>query len=100
MKTDNYSARGVSATKEDVHQAVAGQSRGLYPGSFCKIVPDPAGDPDWCAAVHADGAGTKSSAAYLMYRETGDPAWFAGIAEDALVMNTDDLLCIGAVRDF
>lgn len=100
MKTDNYSARGVSATKEDVHQAVAGQSRGLYPGSFCKIVPDPAGDPDWCAAVHADGAGTKSSAAYLMYRETGDPAWFAGIAEDALVMNTDDLLCIGAVQDF
>jgi phosphoribosylformylglycinamidine cyclo-ligase len=98
--TDSYLARGVSATKDDVHKAVRNQSRGLYPGAFCKILPDPAGDPRWCSAIHADGAGTKSSVAYLMYRETGDPAWFAGLAQDALVMNTDDLLCIGAVTDF
>ncbi|MDW7658556.1 MAG: phosphoribosylformylglycinamidine cyclo-ligase [Bacillota bacterium] len=98
--TDSYLSRGVSATKDDVHKAVRDQSRGLFPGAFCKIMPDPAGDPRWCSAIHADGAGTKSSVAYLMYRETGDPAWFAGLAQDALVMNTDDLLCIGAVNDF
>ena len=98
--TGAYLARGVSATKDDVHKAVRSQSRGLYPGAFCKILPDPAGDPRFCSAIHADGAGTKSSVAWLMYRETGDPAWFAGLAQDALVMNTDDLLCIGAVSDF
>jgi phosphoribosylformylglycinamidine cyclo-ligase len=97
---DSYQSRGVSATKEDVHAAVAAQSRGLFPGAFCKIVPDPAGQSDWCAAFHADGAGTKSSAAYLMYRESGDTRWFAGIAQDALVMNTDDLLCVGAAGGF
>ena len=100
VKSDSYLSRGVSATKDDVKRAVSGQSRGEFPGSFCKIIADPAGDPDWCAAMHADGAGTKSSVAYLMYRETGSPAWFAGIAQDSLVMNTDDLLCIGAVDDF
>lgn len=99
-RTDAYLARGVSATKDDVHQAVRCQERGLYPGAFCKIIPDPAGDPLWCSSIHADGAGTKSSVAWLMYRETGDPAWFAGLAQDALVMNTDDLLCIGAVDHF
>ena len=100
VKSDSYLSRGVSATKEDVKKAVSGQSRGEFPGSFCKIIPDPAGDPAWCAAMHADGAGTKSSLAYLMYRETGNPGWFSGIAQDSLVMNTDDLLCIGAVDHF
>ena len=100
VKSDSYLSRGVSATKEDVKKAVSGQSRGEFPGSFCKIIPDPAGDPAWCAAMHADGAGTKSSVAYLMYRETGNPGWFSGIAQDSLVMNTDDLLCIGAVDHF
>ena len=95
-----YQARGVSATKDDVHQAVAGQDKGLFPGAFCKVLADPAGNPDWCAALHADGAGTKASVAYLMYRESGDPSWFAGLAQDALVMNTDDLLCVGAVDNF
>lgn len=100
VKSDSYLSRGVSATKDDVKKAVSGQSRGEFPGSFCKIIADPAGDPAWCAAMHADGAGTKSSLAYLMYRETGSPAWFSGIAQDSLVMNTDDLLCIGATDDF
>lgn len=100
MKAESYLSRGVSPTKDDVKKAVSNQSKGVFPGSFCKIIPDLAGDPAWCTAVHADGAGTKSSAAYLMYRETGDPAWFSGIAQDSLVMNTDDLLCIGAVDGF
>ncbi len=100
MKAEAYLSRGVSPTKDDVKKAVAKQSPGEFPGSFCKIIPDLAGDPAYCTAVHADGAGTKSSVAYLMYRETGDPSWFAGIAQDSLVMNTDDLLCIGAVDGF
>jgi phosphoribosylformylglycinamidine cyclo-ligase len=100
MKAESYLARGVSPTKDDVRQAVASQAKGLYPGAFCKIIPDLCGDPAWCSAIHADGAGTKSAAAYLMYRETGDPSWFGGIAQDSLVMNTDDLLCIGAVNNF
>ena len=100
MKAESYLSRGVSPTKDDVKKAVSNQSKGVFPGSFCKIIPDLAGDPAWCTAVHADGAGTKSSAAYLMYRETGDPSWFSGIAQDSLVMNTDDLLCIGAVDGF
>jgi phosphoribosylformylglycinamidine cyclo-ligase len=100
MKAEAYLSRGVSPTKDDVKKAVANQNPGLFPGSFCKIIPDLAGDPAWCTAVHADGAGTKSAAAYLMYRESGDPAWFAGIAQDSLVMNTDDLLCIGAIDGF
>lgn len=100
MKAESYLSRGVSPTKDDVKKAVSTQSPGVFPGSFCKIIPDLAGDPDWCMAVHADGAGTKSSVAYLQYRETGDPSWFTGIAQDSLVMNTDDLLCIGAVDGF
>ncbi|NLK88882.1 MAG: phosphoribosylformylglycinamidine cyclo-ligase [Clostridiaceae bacterium] len=100
MKAESYLSRGVSPSKDDVKQAVSTQSPGIFPGSFCKIIEDLAGDPAWCSAVHADGAGTKSSAAYLMYRETGDPSWFSGIAQDSLVMNTDDLLCIGAVDGF
>ena len=100
LKAESYLSRGVSPTKDDVKQAVAKQSKGLFPGSFCKIIPDLAGDPAYCCAVHADGAGTKSSVAYLMARETGDPTWYRGIAQDSLVMNTDDLICIGATTDF
>ena len=100
MKAESYLSRGVSPTKDDVKKAVSKQSKGLFPGSFCKIIPDLAGDPAFCCAVHADGAGTKSSVAYLMARETGDPDWFRGIAQDSLVMNTDDLLCIGATNQF
>ncbi len=95
-----YLSRGVSPTKDDVKQAVKSQDKGLYPGAFCKIIPDLAGNPEFCSALHADGAGTKSSVAYLMYRETGNPAVFSGIATDSLVMNTDDLLCIGATDNF
>ncbi len=100
MKAESYLSRGVSPTKDDVKLAVAKQSKGLFPGSFCKVIDDPAGDDRWCSAVHADGAGTKSSAAYLMYKITGDTTWFRGIAQDSLVMNTDDLACIGAVDNF
>lgn len=95
-----YLSRGVSPTKDDVKRAVRFQDKGLFPGAFCKIIPDLAGSPDHCCALHADGAGTKSSAAYLVYRETGDPSVFSGIATDSLVMNTDDLLCIGATDQF
>ncbi len=97
MKAESYLSRGVSPTKDDVKKAVSKQSAGVFPGSFCKIIPDLANDPEWCSAVHADGAGTKSSVAYLMYKETGQSEWFKGISQDSLVMNTDDLLCIGAV---
>ena len=100
MTPDAYRSRGVSATKDEVKRAVAGQSQGLVPGAFCKVVADPANDPAYCLAVHADGAGTKAAAAYLMYRETGSRDWFRGIAQDSLVMNTDDLACIGAVEGF
>ena len=100
MEAKSYLSRGVSPTKDDVKKAVANQSKGVFPGAFCKIIEDLAGDPAYCMAVHADGAGTKSSVAYLMYRETGDPSWFHGIAQDSLVMNTDDLACIGATGHF
>ncbi|MDN5315402.1 MAG: phosphoribosylformylglycinamidine cyclo-ligase, partial [Clostridiales bacterium] len=100
MKAESYLSRGVSPTKDDVKKAVAKQSKGLFPGSFCKIISDLSGDQLWCSAVHADGAGTKSSAAYLMYKITGETSWFRGIAQDSLVMNTDDLICIGAVDNF
>jgi phosphoribosylformylglycinamidine cyclo-ligase len=100
MAAEAYLSRGVSPTKDDVKKAVAGQSRGLFPGAFCKLLPDMAGDEEYCTAVHADGAGTKASAAYLMYRETGSREWFKGISQDSLVMNTDDLACIGAVGGF
>ena len=92
-----YSKRGVSSQKEDVHAAIKNFDKGLYPKAFCKIVPDIlGGDPDYCNIMHADGAGTKSSLAYLYWRETGDMSVWKGIAQDAVVMNLDDLLCAGA----
>ncbi|MDX9811277.1 MAG: AIR synthase-related protein [Bacteroidales bacterium] len=96
-KESKYSRRGVSSEKEDVHAAIKTIDRGLFPRAFCKIVPDLlAGDDDYCNIMHADGAGTKSSLAYIYWKETGDMSVWKGIAQDAVVMNTDDLLCVGA----
>ena len=90
--------RGVSAAKEDVHNAIKNIDKGIFPQAFCKIIPDIlGGDPDYCNIMHADGAGTKSSLAYAYWKETGDLSVWKGIAQDALIMNTDDLLCVGAV---
>ena len=99
MSTSNkYSQRGVSADKEDVHKAIAQLDKGLFPKAFCKIVPDYLGnDENYCVVMHADGAGTKSSLAYIYWKETGDISVWRGIAQDAVVMNTDDLLCVGAL---
>lgn len=101
MSSDNskrYSQRGVSASKEDVHNAIKNIDKGLFPKAFCKIVPDYlTGDDDYCLIMHADGAGTKSSLAYMYWKETGDISVWKGIAQDALIMNIDDLLCVGAV---
>ena len=95
-----YAQRGVSASKGDVHKAIKNIDKGLFPKAFCKIVPDYLGnDDDYCLIMHADGAGTKSSLAYLYWRETGDLSVWKGIAQDALVMNIDDLLCVGATSD-
>jgi len=95
---DRYLQRGVSSSKEDVHHAIKNIDKGLYPKAFCKILPDIlGGDPEYCNIMHADGAGTKSSLAYMYWRETGDLSVWKGIAQDALVMNIDDLLCVGAV---
>jgi phosphoribosylformylglycinamidine cyclo-ligase len=95
-----YNARGVSASKEDVHAAIRNIDKGLFPTAFCKIIPDIlGGDPAWCNIMHADGAGTKSSLAYLYWKETGDLSVWKGIAQDALIMNTDDLLCVGATSN-
>lgn len=95
-----YEQRGVSASKEEVHAAIRTTGRGLFPRAFCKITPDYLGnDPAWCDIMHADGAGTKSSLAYLYWRETGDLSVWRGIAQDAIVMNLDDLLCAGATGD-
>ena len=92
-----YNLRGVSASKEDVHDAIKNIDKGIYPKAFCKIIPDILGDdPDFCNIMHADGAGTKSSLAYVYWRETGDISVWKGIAQDALIMNIDDLLCVGA----
>lgn len=97
MTQSIYEKRGVSATKEEVHHAIKNIDKGLFPKAFCKILPDKlAGDPDYCNIMHADGAGTKSSLAYAYWRETGDLSVWKGIARDAIVMNTDDLLCVGA----
>lgn len=97
MQEDRYMRRGVSASKEDVHNAIKNLDKGLFPKAFCKIVPDLlAGDSEYCNIMHADGAGTKSSLAYLYWKETGDLSVWKGIAQDAVVMNTDDLLCVGA----
>ncbi len=96
--TNRYSGRGVSAQKEDVHAAIADLDKGLYPKAFCKIIPDfLTGSEDHCVVMHADGAGTKSSLAYMYWKETGDISVWKGIAQDALVMNLDDLLCVGAI---
>ncbi len=92
-----YAGRGVSASKEDVHQAIQNIDKGLFPKAFCKIVPDYlTNDEDYCLIMHADGAGTKSSLAYMYWKETGDLSVWKGIAQDALIMNIDDLLCVGA----
>lgn len=98
MSNNRYNLRGVSADKEDVHNAIKNVDKGLFPKAFCKIVPDYlANDDDYCVVMHADGAGTKSSLAYMYWKETGDISVWKGIAQDALVMNIDDLLCVGAV---
>ena len=97
MSTQRYDMRGVSASKEDVHNAIKNVDKGLYPKAFCKIIPDIlGGDPQYCNIMHADGAGTKSSLAYMYWKETGDLGVWKGIAQDALIMNIDDLLCVGA----
>lgn len=97
MSDQRYNLRGVSASKEDVHNAIKNSDKGLFPKAFCKIIPDYLGnDPDYCIIMHADGAGTKSSLAYVYWRETGDLSVWKGIAQDALIMNIDDLLCVGA----
>lgn len=96
-----YESLGVSASKKDVHAAIVGQDKGLFPGAFCKILPDIyLNSEEHCVALHADGAGTKSIIAYLMWKETGDDAIFRGLAQDSLVMNLDDLICIGATNKF
>lgn len=98
--SDRYNQRGVSASKEDVHQAISKLDKGLFPKAFCKIVPDHLGnDPDYCTVMHADGAGTKSSLAYVYWKETGDLSVWKGIAQDAVIMNIDDLLCVGATEN-
>ena len=95
--SNRYAGRGVSSGKEEVHQAIAAIDKGLFPNAFCKIVPDAlSGSADHCLVMHADGAGTKSSLAYIYWKETGDLSVWRGIAQDAVVMNTDDLLCVGA----
>lgn len=98
--SSKYSQRGVSSQKEDVHQAIKNVDKGIFPRAFCKIVPDfLGGDPDYCNIMHADGAGTKSSLAYVYWKETGDISVWKGIAQDAIVMNLDDLLCVGAFEN-
>ncbi len=97
MANQRYDMRGVSASKEDVHNAIKNVDKGLYPKAFCKIIPDIlGGDPEYCNIMHADGAGTKSSLAYVYWKETGDLSVWKGIAQDSLIMNIDDLLCVGA----
>ncbi len=99
-ESSRYNQRGVSASKEDVHQAIKNLDKGLFPNAFCKVIPDYMGnDPDFCNVMHADGAGTKSALAYLYWKETGDLSVWAGIAQDSIVMNTDDLLCVGITDD-
>lgn len=97
MTNQRYDLRGVSASKEDVHNAIKNIDKGIYPLAFCKIIPDVlGGDPEYCNIMHADGAGTKSSLAYVYWRETGDMSVWKGVAQDSVVMNIDDLLCVGA----
>ena len=97
---ERYMQRGVSASKEDVHQAISKLDKGLFPKAFCKIVDDTLGnDPEYCNIMHADGAGTKSSLAYMYWKETGDLSVWKGIAQDAIIMNIDDLICVGAINN-
>ncbi|MBQ0114758.1 MAG: phosphoribosylformylglycinamidine cyclo-ligase [Bacteroidales bacterium] len=97
MGNQRYDQRGVSASKDDVHNAIKNIDKGIFPNAFCKIIPDIlGGDPEYCNIMHADGAGTKSSLAYVYWRETGDLSVWKGVAQDAVVMNIDDLLCVGA----
>jgi phosphoribosylformylglycinamidine cyclo-ligase len=98
MSDQRYNLRGVSASKEDVHQAIKNIDKGIFPKAFCKIIPDIlANDPAYCTIMHADGAGTKSSLAYAYWKETGDVSVWKGIAQDAIIMNLDDLICVGAI---
>lgn len=100
MSNSLYEQRGVSSAKEDVHQAIKNIDKGIFPNAFCKIIPDIlGGEADYCNIMHADGAGTKSSLAYIYWKETGDMSVWKGIAQDAIVMNTDDLLCVGATQN-
>jgi phosphoribosylformylglycinamidine cyclo-ligase len=100
MSDQRYNLRGVSASKEDVHQAIKNIDKGLFPKAFCKIIPDIlANDPAYCTIMHADGAGTKSSLAYAYWKETGDVSVWKGIAQDAIIMNLDDLICVGATTN-
>ena len=100
MNDQRYNLRGVSASKEDVHNAIKNIDKGIFPKAFCKIIPDIlGGDPEYCNIMHADGAGTKSSLAYMYWKETGDLSVWRGIAQDALIMNIDDLLCVGATNN-
>ncbi len=100
MAQQRYDLRGVSASKEDVHNAIKNIDKGIFPNAFCKIIPDIlCGDDAWCNIMHADGAGTKSSLAYIYWRETGDLSVWKGIAQDALIMNIDDLICVGATNN-
>ncbi|MEO9257216.1 MAG: AIR synthase related protein, partial [Crocinitomicaceae bacterium] len=100
MSDTRYNLRGVSAGKEDVHNAIKNVDKGLFPKAFCKIVPDTlTGSDEHCIVMHADGAGTKTSLAYMYWKETGDTTVWKGIAQDALIMNIDDLLCVGATEN-
>ncbi len=95
-----YDLRGVSATKSEVHDAIKHLDKGLYPNAFCKILPDiAAGDPAYCNLMHADTAGTKTSIAYMYWKETGDLSVWKGIAQDSIVMNLDDMACVGCTND-
>ena len=100
LSSDRYRFRGVSAQKEDVHNAIKNINKGLFPKAFCKIVPDHlTGSEEHCLVMHADGAGTKTSLAYAYWKETGDLSVWKGVAQDALIMNIDDLLCVGVSQD-
>ena len=98
--SDAYKSRGVSSSKEEVHSAVRVLGKGVFSGAFCKLIEDPAGDKDYCVAMHADGAGTKAALAYIKFKETGDYGAYFDIAQDSMVMNLDDLLCVGALDGF
>jgi len=99
-QNEAYMSRGVSSSKEDIHRAIEKLDKGVVPGAFCQLIADPCGDPDWCAAMHADGAGTKASLGYIKFRETGDFSAYSNLAQDSVVMNIDDLLCVGAADGF